>query len=112
MIQIRNFNLISSSKVCVELGARIRAQRLAKNITKQELASMAQCSLSSIHRAELTGQMTLDLLVRFAQVLHMTAGLESLFMTTPMSIDAIEMQATRPSRQRARPKASAKNSSL
>ncbi len=100
---MRNFNLLSSHRVCTALGDRIRALRLAKNITQQELAQMTVSSLSSIKRAETTGQMTLDLFVRLAQALYMTDALESLFVFEPISIDATLQQAASAKRQRARP---------
>jgi transcriptional regulator with XRE-family HTH domain len=99
---MRNFNLLSSHRVCTVLGGRIRALRLTKNITQQELAQMTASSLSSIKRAETTGQMTLDLFVRLAQALYMTDALESLFVFEPISIDATLQQAASAKRQRAR----------
>jgi len=99
---MRNFNLISSEGVCTELGARIRALRLTKNVTKQELAHMTQSSLSSIHRAEGGGHMTLDLFVRVAQSLHAIDGFESLLIQNFQSIADIEAQSQKATRQRAR----------
>jgi transcriptional regulator with XRE-family HTH domain len=103
---MRNFNLISSTGVCTELGARIRTLRLAKNITKQELAQMTQSSLSSIHRAEAGGHMTLDLFVRMAQSLHAIDTFDGLFIQNFQSIADLENQEKQVLRQRARtPKA-------
>jgi transcriptional regulator with XRE-family HTH domain len=103
---MRNFNLISSVGICTEFGARIRTLRLAKNITKQELARMTQSSLSSIHRAEAGGHMTLDLFIRVAQSLHAIDAFEGLFMQNFQSIADIEVQAQQTKRLRARaPKA-------
>lgn len=99
---MRDFNLIPSEGVCSELGARIRTLRLAKNITKQELARMTQSSLSSIHRAEAGGHMTLDLFVRLAQSLHAIDAFEGLFMQNFHSIADIEAQAQQTKRLRAR----------
>jgi transcriptional regulator with XRE-family HTH domain len=99
-----NFNLISSNTICTELGARIRTLRLAKNITKQELARMTNSSLSSIHRAEAGGHMTLDLFVRMAQSLHSVEGLEGLLVQNFQSIADIEVSAQQTLRQRARRK--------
>jgi transcriptional regulator with XRE-family HTH domain len=99
---MRNFNLISSEAVCTELGDRIRTQRLAQNITKQELARMTASSLSSIHRAEAGGHMTLDLFVRLAQSLHAAEAFESLFALHAQSLADIEAQDRRVLRQRAR----------
>jgi transcriptional regulator with XRE-family HTH domain len=101
-IHMRNFNLISCEVVCAELGDRIRTQRLAQNITKQELARRTASSLSSIHRAEAGGHMTLDLFVRLAQALHAVEAFESLFATKVQSLADIEAQDQRVLRQRAR----------
>jgi transcriptional regulator with XRE-family HTH domain len=101
---MRNFNLISSDGVCTELGARIRTLRLAKNITKQELARMTQSSLSSIHRAEAGGHMTLDLFVRVAQSLQAIDTLDDVLIQEMRSIAQLEEQYKTSLRQRARPK--------
>ena len=101
---MRNFNLISSEAICAELGARIRTQRLAQNITKQELARMTASSLSSIHRAEAGGHMTLDLFVRVAQSLHLTDTLDAVMVRELFSIADIEKQHSASLRKRARTK--------
>jgi transcriptional regulator with XRE-family HTH domain len=101
---MRNFNLISSEGVCAVLGDRIRTLRLAKNITKQELASMTQSSLSSIHRAEAGGHMTLDLFVRVAQSLHSIDTLDDVLIQEMRSIADLEAQYKTRLRQRARPR--------
>jgi transcriptional regulator with XRE-family HTH domain len=75
--QMSNLTLILSAGVCTELGVRIRRLRLAKKITTQELVRMTQSSLSSIHRAEAGGHMTLDLLVRAAQSLSAIDSFDS-----------------------------------
>jgi transcriptional regulator with XRE-family HTH domain len=103
-IHMRNFNLISSEGVCAVLGDRVRTLRLAKNITKQELASMTQSSLSSIHRAEAGGHMTLDLFVRIAQSLHAIDALEGLLVQNFQSIADLENQEQQLKRKRARSK--------
>jgi transcriptional regulator with XRE-family HTH domain len=106
---MRNFNLISSTAVCAELGARIRSLRLAKNITKQDLARMTQSSLSSINRAEAGGHMTLDLFVRAAQSLHAIDTFDGLLVQNFQSIADLEKQETQVLRQRARTRKASKN---
>jgi transcriptional regulator with XRE-family HTH domain len=106
---MRNFNLIPSAGVCTELGARIRTLRLAKNITKQELARMTHSSLSSIHRAEAGGHMTLDLFVRVAQSLHAIDTFDGLLVQSFQSIADLESQETQVLRKRARNPRASKN---
>ena len=84
------------------LGARLRALRLARNFSQQELASMAGASLSSIRRLEAAGQASLELLVRVAQALQVAHELETLFAHTPHTIAQAEQQAAAARRQRAR----------
>jgi transcriptional regulator with XRE-family HTH domain len=98
---MRNFSLTPSAGVCAELGVRIRALRLGKNITKQELARMTQSSLSSIHRAEAGGHMTLDLFVRVAQSLHAIDTLDGLLVQNLQSIADLENQELQVLRKRA-----------
>ncbi len=48
-----DFYILSDSAILTELGDRLRALRLRKNITQQELAEKAMLSLNSIKSLEL-----------------------------------------------------------
>lgn len=94
------FELLSPVTACEQLGSRIRALRLARNVSQRELAGMTGSSLSSIRRLEASGQGSLELVVRVAQSLNATAQLDALFVQPQDSIARMEAQAQ--GRQRAR----------
>ena len=84
------------------LGQRVRALRLARNLSQQELADMSGASLSTVRRLEAAGQGSLLLAVQVAQALHATQGLEPLFALPAGSIAEAEAAVQTASRQRAR----------
>ena len=94
--------LQSPEAICRTLGERVRALRLARNLSQQELAGMSGASLSTVRRLEATGQGSLQLLVQVAQALHAVQGLESLFTVPARSIAEAEAAAQVSLRQRAR----------
>lgn len=96
------FSLQSPESVSRQLGARLRALRLARNVSQADLARMTGASLSSIRRLEAAGQSTLVLLVRVAQALHAADALDDLFASTGHSIAQAEALAQAGRRQRAR----------
>lgn len=88
--------------ICQTLGSRLRALRLARNVSQQELAGMAGVSLSSIRRLEASGQASLELLVRVAQALQVGQALDELFVQpAPQSIAQAEKLLHFKRRQRA-----------
>jgi transcriptional regulator with XRE-family HTH domain len=94
--------LESPESICRTVGARSRALRLARNLSQQELARMAGASLSSIRRFESGGQGAFDLVVRIAQALQATDGLDPLFTPPRQTIAQAEATAQTVQRQRAR----------
>ena len=99
---MRSFIFLSSTAISAELGERVRQLRLRANLTQQQLAGMAGASSSSVRRLEASGQGTLDMLVRVAQALQVSAQLEALFASPASSIADAERLAQAPVRQRAR----------
>jgi len=84
------------------LGQRVKALRLVRNLTQQQLADMAGASLSSLRRLESQGQATLVLLVRVAQALQVVDHLEPLFDQPVQTIADLERLSVASRRQRAR----------
>ncbi len=106
---MRTFNLLSSQRICIELGERIKRFRLGKNLSQAQLAHMTQASLSSVRRLEAQGQGSLEFLVRVMQALQAVAQLESLFEEPAQTIAQVERDQSLALRQRARlPRASAR----
>lgn len=84
------------------LGQRLRARRLALNLSQSQLAQMCEASLSSVRRLEALGQGSIELLVRAAQALQATDGLEALLAAPEPSLAELERRQAVPLRQRAR----------
>lgn len=104
-----NFNLLQPSEILQALGARLRSQRLAQNLSQSELAKMAGLSLGAVRKLEGSGQCTLDTLVRVAQVLGLVAELQPLFELQVQSIAQMRQAAAVQQRQRARRSTKLKN---
>ncbi|MGQ3053401.1 MAG: helix-turn-helix domain-containing protein [Roseateles sp.] len=95
-------DLLPASAVCAQLGRRLRALRLLRNFGQAELAARAGCSLSAVRRLEAHGQGSLELVVRVAQALQASQGLDALFdLPALTSIAQAEALASGPSRRRA-----------
>lgn len=99
---MRTFNLFPPKRICYEIGSRIKRLRLAQNLTQEQLANMAQGSLSSVRRMEAQGQGSFEFMVRIAQALQAVDQLELLFAPPAQSILQIEREQLLATRQRAR----------
>jgi transcriptional regulator with XRE-family HTH domain len=99
---MRTFVLSSSDLICIELGARIKRLRLAKNLSQQQLADMTQSSLSSVRRLEAQGQGSFEFVVRVAQSLQVIEQFEGLFAKSVLTIAQAEREEVLALRQRAR----------
>ncbi|MFM0313311.1 helix-turn-helix transcriptional regulator [Paraburkholderia nemoris] len=90
------FDLATADEIALELGHRLRAQRLAQNLQQSELASRAGVSERVVRNLERTGKATLESLLRVAMALGLTGSLSPLFEHKPNSIRAMEQaNATR-----------------
>lgn len=96
------FSLSPPDAICRTLGERVRALRLARNLSQQELADMGGVSLSTVRRLEASGQGNILLLVQVAQALGAAEGLQALFTLPARSIAEADAAAQAARRQRAR----------
>ena len=99
---MRTFNLLPPKRICHEIGSRVKHLRLAQNLTQEQLAQMAQGSLSSVRRMEAQGQGSFEFMVRIAQALQAVDQMELLFAPSAQSISQIEHEQVLAKRQRAR----------
>lgn len=91
---------LSDKAIAQELGRRIRALRLRKNITQQELARAAMLSLNAIKSLE-SGRGKLSTLIAVLRELGSLEQLDSFIPETPISpLQLARMQGKQ--RQRAR----------
>jgi transcriptional regulator with XRE-family HTH domain len=96
-----DFEFASSNEICEELGSRLRACRLAKNLQQDELAKMAGVSKLTIINLERKGTVTLRSLLQVARALGLIDELSSLFKLQPKSIAMMESIESLKNRNRA-----------
>lgn len=99
-----DFGFASEREVRVELGLRLRAQRLVRGISQVELAQRAGISMSTVKLVENQGRCTLENFMRLVIGLGLAAELQALFVLKPKSIAQME-QAEQAQRVRAPRKA-------
>ena len=72
------------------LGQRIKARRLARNMTQAALAERAGVSLPSLKRLENAGKSSIELVARIALILRAEDGFAALFAENePKSLDDV-----------------------
>lgn len=92
---------LSDPAIMVELGKRLKATRLRRNITQQELALRSGISLLSIQNLEKGQSVTLATLIKVLRMLQLIPNLDILVPESPVSpIELLKLK--RRTRQRAR----------
>ncbi|OYT91363.1 MAG: DNA-binding protein [Burkholderiales bacterium PBB3] len=69
----------SPGEVAQHLAQRTRARRVATNLSRETLAAKSGVSAASIRRFETTGAISLESLLKLAQVLDCLDAFEALF---------------------------------
>lgn len=88
--------LQSSREVARTLAQRIRALRLEREWTQEELADRAGIALSTYRRFERTGRVSLERLLRIALVLGALPQFDPVFRPPPASsLDELESRGIR-----------------
>ena len=93
--------LLDNSGICVELGARIRAERVRKRLTQVELATSAALALRTYKRLESTGKGRIETLVAALRALERIRALDialpqpALTRREPGVIERIRVRAAR-----------------
>jgi transcriptional regulator with XRE-family HTH domain len=85
-----DFVLSTTPEVCLTLGARLRAQRLAQNMQQAELAQRAGVSKLTILNLENKGSVTLQSFIQVVRALGLVDELAPLFALQPKSIALME----------------------
>ena len=89
--------LAANEEICRELGSRLKAQRLARNLGQKELAARAGVSAGTVKNLENKGQSSLESLIRIVSALDLVEELGSLFVLRTRSI--AEMEQAEPGRR-------------
>jgi len=88
------------------LGEQLRAERLRKNLTMDDVASLAGISVNTLRALELGKGARVESLIRVTRALGRTAWLESL--RPPVKISPLQIAEGKPKRLRASRSVSAK----
>lgn len=81
-----SLSLKTPSEVALEIASRLKARRLAQNLTQTGLASRAGMSTPSLKRFEKTGEISFVSLLKIALVLDCLDECEKLFTIVPRPV--------------------------
>src|SRR5687768_7354047 len=84
------------------VAAKVRALRLHRGWTQQEIADRSGLTLATYRRFERTGRIALERLLRIAVVLDARAGFDQIFALPPARSLAEMAQRAQPARKRGR----------
>lgn len=90
---ITSFLLATPREIAAELGRRLQAARLRQGLQQGDLARMAGVSRGALSALENHGKSNLETFLRVASSLGLTAEMEALFSTQPVSIAQMEAAA-------------------
>src|SRR5690606_37660470 len=99
-----HFGLATTDEIAEELAARLRAHRLAQNLTQRELAARAGISHRTLTTFEQSGKVSLDVFLRIVDVLGLSKSLSTLFeqKQTIKEMEVAQRQRKRASRRHSR----------
>lgn len=89
-------------EVSVEIAGRLKAKRLARNLTQQGLAARAGMSIGSLKRFEKTGQISFASLLNIALVLDCLDECYSLFKENEKPASLFKEEPKKKTRKRGR----------
>ena len=94
--------LATPQEICLELGRRLKAQRLAQPLSQAELAARAGVSIGTVKNLERSGVSTLLTLVRIVNALGLTEQLQDLLELQVRPLSIAEMQKAEKAKNRLR----------
>ena len=86
---IKRFDFINTPELCVEFDARLKQQRLLKNLSQEELALQAGLGNSTIQRFEQGKGGTFENFLRIVIALGLVQELETLLLPVKNSIEDV-----------------------
>ena len=85
-----NLSLATAEELCLALGQRLRARRMQRLLTQDELAARAGIAVGTVRKLESSGQSSMDSVMRVVLVLGLADELQSLFVPQVLSIAQME----------------------
>ena len=85
----KRFGFSTAPELCFEFGARLKQQRLLKNLSQEELATQAGLGSSTIQRFEQGKGGTFENFLRIVMALGLVRELESLLLPMKSSIEDV-----------------------
>lgn len=101
MSNIIDLKFSSMDEICLTLGSRLRAQRLAQNLQQIDLAQKAGVSKLTIINLENKGVVSLTSFIKVVRALGLIDELSTLFLMNPNSIAMMEALDIASKRKRA-----------
>lgn len=102
MAQKISYELASNQQIRTDLGEKLASQRLAQNITQEQLAERSGVSLRTLKRLEKGENSSIETLIKVMSGLQLLANLEQL-IPAPTVRPMERIQQKGKERQRARP---------
>lgn len=94
--------LSTPREIAAEIGARLRTQRLAQSLRREDLAAQAGVSPGAVKNLETTGRSTVETLVRVCVALGLQGEFNTLFVVnTAPTFDDLERAERVQQRKRA-----------
>ena len=85
-----NLILATAEELCQQLGQRLRARRMQRLLTQDELAARAGIAVGTVRKLESSGQSSMDSVMRVVLVLGLADELQGLFVPQVLSIAQME----------------------
>lgn len=98
-----DWNSLSNADVIIEIGSRLKKERINKKLTQKQLAGKAGVSLFTVAQIEKGFSVSVNMLVAVMRVLRLLPNLELLLPEQPISPVAL-LKQTRLETKRVRPK--------
>jgi len=98
-----DWNSLSNANVVIEIGKRLKNERINKRLTQKQLAGKAGVSLFTVAKIEKGNSVSVSMLVAVMRVLRLLDKLELLLPEQPISPLAV-LKQTRKVTKRVRPK--------
>lgn len=84
-----NFDFYTAPEICIELGGRLKQQRLLKSLSQEDLAQKANLGVSTVQRFEQGNGGTLENFIRLIIALGLIDQIGSLLLPVKNNLDDV-----------------------